>query len=266
VPYRIDIPAAGEGALDRLIELGALDVDAADGGALAALMPDEVGPDRVAQALGLETIATSPAIGRDEDSVWLLRPRRFRAGRLAFAPARADERADAGVVRLIDTPVFGTGLHPTTALCLEALEDLVSFAAPDAVLDAGTGSGILALAALALGVPRVTAIDIDAEAVRVAAENARINGVAARLRAVHGGVDAVDGSFPLVLANILAAPLIEMAPLLARRVGHHGRVVLSGIPSGVEADVDRAYRRLGMRSVSASTRAGWIALVYQATW
>ena len=77
--------------------------------------------------------------------------------------------------RLIDAAAFGTGLHPTTALCLEALEEEVGIAAPDAVLDVGTGSGVLALGALMLGVPRALGIDIDDEALRIAAENARIN-------------------------------------------------------------------------------------------
>jgi len=72
--------------------------------------------------------------------------------------------------------------------------------------------------------------------------------------------------WPLVVANILAAPLIEMAPALVRRVGRRGRLVLSGIPSSVEPDVDQAYRRLGMRRVDVRSRAGWIALLMQASW
>ena len=76
----------------------------------------------------------------------------------------------------------------------------------------------------------------------------------------------MTGRWPLVLANILDAPLIEMASTLSRRVGHRGRLVLSGIPSSVEPDVHRAYRHLGMRQVAATTRAGWVALVMQASW
>jgi ribosomal protein L11 methylase PrmA len=65
---------------------------------------------------------------------------------------------------------------------------------------------------------------------------------------------------------VLAAPLIEMAPTLVRRVGHHGQLVLSGIPISVEEDVDAAYRHLGMQRVRATSRAGWVALVMQASW
>src|SRR5262249_4515864 len=101
---------------------------------------------------------------------------------------------------------------------------------------------------------------------RAAAENARLNGLDERLQLVRGGPDVVAGTWPLVVANLLAAPLIELAPVLVRRVGHHGRLVVSGIPSSVEADVDRAYRHLGMRRVRAQSRAGWNALVFQASW
>ena len=142
----------------------------------------------------------------------------------------------------------------------------MQIAPPDAVLDVGTGSGVLALAALWMGVPRALAIDNDDEALRVAAENARINALDDRLQLTRGGPEAVTGMWPLVLANVLAAPLIEMAPALVRRVGHQGQLVLSGIPSSVEQDVDQAYRRLGMRRVRVKSRGAWVALVLQASW
>ena len=69
-----------------------------------------------------------------------------------------------------------------------------------------------------------------------------------------------------MLANVLAAPLIEMAPALVRRVGRQGRLVLSGIPASVEPEVESAYRRLGMRRLEVKSRAGWVALVMAASW
>jgi ribosomal protein L11 methyltransferase len=284
VPYRVDIRGRRGGddarALDRLVELGALDVESSPDGGMAALLPDSVMPERIANALGVgvDDISVSPAVGRDADSVWVLGPRTIRIGRVRIVPAHfdaepgadadADPNADADALRLIDASAFGTGLHPTTALCLEALDEAMQIpdALPGAVLDVGTGSGVLALAALRLGVPRVTAIDLDDAALRVAAENARINGLQERLQLARGGPETIAGTWPLVLANVLAAPLIEMAPALVRRVGHHGRLVLSGIPSSVEADVDRAYRHLGMQRVDVRTRAGWVALVLRASW
>jgi ribosomal protein L11 methyltransferase len=264
VPYRVDIRNAGGDALARLFELGVMDAEFSDNGGIAALMPDSVAPEQVASALGVHDVAVSPAAGRDDGSVWVLSPRPIRVGRLQIVPAHA--AAGPGVLQLIDATAFGTGLHPTTALCLEAIEDAVQIAPPDAVLDVGTGSGVLALAALMLGVPRAVAIDLDDEALRVAAENARINALEDRLQFTRGGPEAVSGTWPLVLANVLPAALIEMAPALVRRVGHQGQLVLSGIASSLEEDVDRAYRHRGMRRMRTTSRAGWVALVLQASW
>ncbi len=264
MPYRVDIARAGDAALDRLVELGALDVDRSPGGGIAALLPDAVTPEQVARALGIDDLSISPAVGRDAASVWILSPRATRIGRLRIVPAHAG--AEPGALRLTDSAAFGTGLHPTTAMCLEAIEEALQPSTPSALLDVGTGTGVLALAALLMGVPQALGLDIDAEALRAAAENARLNTLERRLHLVRGGPDAVTGSWPLVVANLLAAPLVDLAPVLAQRVGHHGRLVLSGIPSSVSGDVDQAYRRLGMQHVRAQSRAGWSALVLQASW
>jgi ribosomal protein L11 methyltransferase len=264
VPYRVETARAPDAALDRLVDLGALDLERLPGGGIAALMPDGVAPEQVAVALGVDDFSISPGIGRDAGSVWTLSPRPTRIGRLRIIPA--DARAELGVLRLSDSAAFGTGLHPTTAMCLEAIEEALEPSPPDTLLDVGTGSGVLALGALLMGVPRAVGLDIDADALRAAAENARLNGLDRRLHLVRGGLDAVAGTWPLVVANLLAAPLIELAPVLVRRVGHHGRLVLSGVPSSVESDVDRAYRHLGMHRVRAQSRAGWSARVLQASW
>jgi ribosomal protein L11 methyltransferase len=262
VPYRVDSSAAAGAALDRLIDLGALDLEVSRDGRIAALMPDSVSPDEVIRAVGVVTIA--PAVGRDADSVWILRPRPIRVGRIRIVPADID--AEPGDIRLIDAPAFGTGLHPTTRLCLEALADIIQSDPPDSLLDVGTGSGVLALAALTLGVPRAHGIDIDEGSLQAAADNARINGLDGRLRLARGSPDAVTGAWPLVVANVLAAPLIEMGPWLVQRVGRRGRLVLSGIPRSVEGDVHDTYRRLGMRRMESRSREGWVALVLHATW
>jgi ribosomal protein L11 methyltransferase len=264
MPYRIHLPDGSNAVVDRLIELGALDVETPCNGGVDALMPDAVAPGEIEHVLGVRDIAVSPAVSRDEGSVWILAPRPVYAGRLRIAPV--DAPAAPGTIRLLDTPAFGTGLHPTTALCLEILDHLVAQDRPASMLDVGTGSGVLALAALALGVPRVTAVDIDAYAVRVAGDHARLNHVDDRLELRVGGPDAVPGTWPLVVANILAAPLIEMAPTLVRQVSSGGRLVLSGIATSLEDEVRRAYIRAGMRHVRTASRAGWNALVLAASW
>ena len=263
-PYRIDLRDAAGATFDRLVELGALDVESSPDGGMAALLPDSVTPAQVAGALGIDQVAVSPAVGRDDGSVWILSPRPNRVGSLQIVPAHFT--AESGTLRLIDAPAFGTGLHPTTALCLEALDDAIRFSVPEAILDVGTGSGVLALGALVLGVPRAVAIDVDKEALRAAAENARLNGLAARVQLILGTADAVSGRWALVLANILTAPLIEMAPLLSRRVGHQGQLVLSGIRASLQPAVVRAYRDVGMHCVDVKTRDEWVALVLRASW
>jgi ribosomal protein L11 methyltransferase len=263
VPYRVDIANAPPDAFDRLVGLGAIDIESAPG-ELAVLMPDGITPEAIAAALGVSDLRVSPVTPRDDGSLWILDPRPVHAGGLEIAPAGVP--ANAGALRLIDSPVFGSGLHPTTALCLDALNRELRVECPPRLLDVGTGSGILALAALMHGVDSATAIDNDPGALHVARANAELNGLAARVHFVCGGPEAVGGRWPLVIANILAAPLIELAPELVRLMAHGGRLVLSGVPEGVAAEVARAYRNLGMRHVQADVRAGWSCMLFNTTW
>lgn len=263
VPYRIDLRHPAGDAFDTLVALGALDVEFLDG-TLAVLMPDKVSPADVAKALGQSEVRVSPAVGRDDESVWTLSPRSVRMRTLQFSPASLP--ATPGALRLVDGLAFGTGLHPTTRLCLEALEDLLDVVTPSCALDIGTGSGILALAALQRGVTRAVGVDIDADALSVAAENVRLNGAAGRLSLVRGGPDAVRGAWSLIMANVRAAELIELAPALVRLLASRGRLVLSGIPQSVAPDVEQTYRRLGLTRISSGTRDGWTALVLAPTW
>jgi ribosomal protein L11 methyltransferase len=263
VPYRVDLSNPPEAAFDRLVALGALDVELLPSG-LAALLPDSVSAADLTGAIGPTAITVSPALGRDDGSTWVLSPQPVRAGGVLIVPAHLPAPADA--LRLHDGPAFGTGLHATTALCLDALEEALEAGIPPRLLDVGTGSGVLALAALLRGVPQAVGLDIDPDALQAAEENARLNGLEGRLRLVNGGPESVDGVWPIVMANLVAAPLIEMAPALVRRVGPAGRLVLSGIPSSVAREVDQAYRRCGMRAGRSESRAGWTVLVLFAGW
>jgi ribosomal protein L11 methyltransferase len=263
MPYRIDIACPPPDALDLLVQLGALDVESGSDG-LAALLPDAVTEDTVSRVFGAVAVTVSPAVARDSDSVWLLSPRAVRIGGVLIATPEIAVPPDA--LRLRDSNIFGTGHHPTTALCIEALEEILAVERMASVLDVGTGTGILALAALWMGASQAVGLDIDDAALRVAAENARLNSLADRLLLVHGGPDVVSGVWPLVVANVLAAPLIEMAPLIVRRVGHRGWLILSGIPCSVESEVRKAYEHLGMRHIDRKERAGWVMLIAQASW
>jgi hypothetical protein len=182
VPYRIDIRCLPPDAFDQLVQLGALDIEPVHDG-LAAIIPDGVTLDTVAGMLGVAGVAVSPAVGRDNGSVWMLRPRAVRIGSVLIAPPEV--AAPPGALRMTDSAAFGTGHHPTTALCVEALEEMLSVANLNSVLDVGTGSGVLALAALILGVPQAVGLDIDAEALKIAAEHARLNHLEDRLQLVR---------------------------------------------------------------------------------
>lgn len=263
MPYRVDISDPPPDALDLLVHWGALDIEAVGDG-LAAILPDGVTPEAVAAVFGSARMTLSAAVSRDNGSVWLLSPRAVRAGSVLIAPPGAPAPPEA--LWLTDAAAFGTGHHPTTVLCIEALEEILTNEPIDGILDVGTGSGILALVALRLGVPQAVGLDLDADALAAAAENARLNHLEERLRFIRGGPDAVEGTWPLVVANVLAAPLIGMAPMLARRVGSRGRLILCGIPWSLESEVRQAYQHLGMRLIGSKTRAGWTALVVRASW
>ena len=151
------------------------------------------------------------------------------------------ERAPA-IVRLDPGLAFGSGTHPTTALCLQWLDTLANEGllrgAP--VLDFGCGSGILALAALKLGAAQAVGVDNDPQALTATHDNAERNGVAARM-AVYPPQDEPLATYPVVVANILAVALIALVDTLAARVAPGGRIALSGILAGQENEVLAAY-------------------------
>jgi ribosomal protein L11 methyltransferase len=142
-----------------------------------------------------------------------------------------------------------------------ALEELGASLAGRRVLDVGTGSGILALVALALGAAYVRAVDVDPDAVEVTIENAIRNGMRDRIEADTTPVAAIDETFDVVIANIEARVLVELAPVLHARVGANGILLLSGILVGQESDVTRAFPSLVLRN--SETEGEWIVLVLE---
>lgn len=140
---------------------------------------------------------------------------------------------------------FGGGAHPTTASCLAALAGLAPLAGL-AVLDLGSGSGILALAALRLGAARATCVDVNPEAVAAARRNGGLNGLEGRLEHLQGGVDAVAGrAFDLVVANVGGELLLDLAAEIAPLARPGGRLLLSGLLEGWGPELEAAYGRLG---------------------
>jgi ribosomal protein L11 methyltransferase len=201
----------------------------------------------------------------DEDWIhaWLqhARPMRFgsdEAPGLWICPSghRIDE-AQATVVQLDPGLAFGTGTHPSTALCLQWLA--VHELSGKRVLDFGCGSGILAIAALKRGAVHADAVDIDPQALIATQGNAELNGVARRLRCADAAQfveQAVDEAVDIVLANILAKPLIELAPMLARRLHSGGSIVLAGLLQ-TQADEVRSAYAPWFRFDDDTTQDGW---------
>ncbi|HEX6424111.1 MAG TPA: 50S ribosomal protein L11 methyltransferase [Acidimicrobiales bacterium] len=161
---------------------------------------------------------------------------------------------------------FGHGAHPSTRLLLAALDGLVTEG--ERVLDVGCGSGVLALAALALGAGRAVAVDIDPAALAATRDNAARNGVADRLAVLGpaGGLARVTGRFDLVLANMLLPDLVAVAPEVARRLAPAGVVAVGGVLAGQGRDLVAAYRAVGLVPVPGGDRVdeGWLAITLRA--
>jgi ribosomal protein L11 methyltransferase len=184
--------------------------------------------------------------------------------RLLIVPPWIERIPEGRLTLVIDPGGFGTGHHPTTAGCLEALETIVDRDLPAAALDLGTGSGILAIAAARLGVARVVAIDTDAEAVAAARENAARNGVADAVRCEVG--DALEVASPacsLVLANLLAPVHLALAPRYGALVAPGGALVLGGIEAHEADEVAAAVEGAGFTGRERITRESWTTLVFR---
>lgn len=202
--------------------------------------------DRLATVLGphiTQTARVRPVETQEWERVWLADWKSMRFGRRLWVCPTAAEPPDdpnAVVVRLDPGLAFGTGTHPTTALCLQILDSLP--VAGRRVIDYGCGSGILGIAALKLGAAHVTAVDLDPQALLATRDNAIRNGVSTSIDVQE--VDAGGGRLRpayCVLANILAGPLIELAPKLTAACEPGGYLVLSGLLKTQAYAVKAAY-------------------------
>jgi ribosomal protein L11 methyltransferase len=182
--------------------------------------------------------------------------------RLVIKPSWQEHQPQPDDVVVVLDPgmAFGTGLHPTTQMCLQALEEHLEPGAK--VLDLGTGSGILAIAAAKLGAGSVLALDNDPLAVRVAQANVQSNRVQNVVAVQLGSLDKATDRFDLLLVNILARVIIELADQgLADRVRPNGLMIAAGIIEEQEAEVAAALRGHGMRIVERRQEKDWVTLV-----
>jgi ribosomal protein L11 methyltransferase len=259
-----------EAVTDALLEAGAASVDVADAGAGSAAWQSiyaEAGPDpprpwrhsRVS-ALLAESADAGALVARACASAGIPLPRYdmrpvperdwVQASRDQFLPLRISPRLwivpswhtapDPDAVNILLDPgmAFGTGSHPTTRLCLRWLERAIH--GGESVLDYGCGSGVLAIAAMKLGAASADGVDIDEQALLAARRNAMHNRVQATF---HSAAETIRRPARIVVANILAHPLVVLAPLLARLTAARGRLALAGLLAEQAGDVRSAYEQ-----------------------
>jgi ribosomal protein L11 methyltransferase len=221
-------------------------------------------------AAGAGIAPPRPMLAELPETDWLAENRKsfppVRVGRFYIHRTHHDRPPAGGriAIRLDASLAFGSGTHASTQGVLLALDALARGWRFRRILDLGTGSGILAIAAAKLWPARIVATDIDPASVRMTRENAAANGVAPRI-AVHvgPGLRAVPrgARFDLVLANIQVRPLTAMAPAIRRRIGPGAHVVLSGLLRADEAEALAAYRAQGLVLAARYPLGEWVTLV-----
>jgi ribosomal protein L11 methyltransferase len=246
-------PAVGETPLWSQLVLCALFEPGTDRSGLIHVL-GELLPDLEPGQISFRMVAD-----QDWTRVWMdqFKPMRFGT-RLWIYPWNIEppEDAQAVVVRLDPGLAFGTGTHPTTALCLEWLDaqDL----SDRIVIDYGCGSGVLAIAAALLGARRVIAVDNDPQALQASGDNAGRNGVAERIE-LHLPDADTGAAAQVLVANILAGPLFELAPRFASRVVAGGRIALSGILEGQQVELIEGYAPW-FEDLRVDIREGWVRI------
>ena len=220
-------------------------------------------PGLALQAPELSSVSTE-----DWSTSWKVNFKPLRVGRLLIVPSweEPQPRPNDIVLRLDPGMAFGTGGHETTRLCLELLEQIMdntpTLLSPS-VLDLGTGSGILAMAAVQLGAGRVSAVDIDPLAIEVALENLAINGLSGQIECSTTPLESLEGSYDVILANILAEELVRLAPHLINRLSPGGSLVLSGILEEKEALVRSGFSNPELDYQNTLHQGEWVAIQYR---
>lgn len=227
-----------------------------DGAHTAQTLSSQLAPELPGAAFELGQV-----VEQDWSERWKDLIKAVVAGRLWVGPPWLRAQAPARSVQVVIEPgmAFGTGDHATTHFCLEALDRALAERPGASVLDVGTGSAVLAIAARKLGASRVVGTDNDPVAIRVAQENAAANGVEG-LELSTADLAQVPGTFDVVLANILANTLIELAAPIADKVAPQGLLVLAGILATQADEVLAAYLPRGLTLRARVLRGEWAML------
>lgn len=275
----VDVPEAeSEWIQTVLTEAGAAGLEVRDGSSpqlpdvrspkkgdaiIVAFYDDQANADEAVAAVKEHVpqaaIVVEPVIEKDWSVAWRERIKSVTVGRLWVGPPWEKATAPADKVCLFIEPkmAFGTGDHPTTSLCLAAVDEFMKTNPGCSVLDVGTGTGVLAFAAKKLGSGLTIAVDNDPVSVELAKECAEENGLTG-IELSEKTLEQIPGTFDLVLANILANTLIALAPLIAPKVKH--RLVMAGVLVPQADEVRAAYVAQGLVSVGEVIEGEWIRL------
>ena len=214
------------------------------------------------EASGVEyKLETSGIEQEDWQNAWKKYYHAMEIGqRLAIVPGWETYDTDRIVITMDPGMAFGTGTHETTSLCLETLDSMVK--GGERVLDIGTGSGILAIAALKLGAAEAEGVDIDPMCVRTAGENAARNGVADRFKVLVGDLsDKASGKYDIITANIVANAIMSLAPAVPGLMAEGATFIASGIIDSRKDEVIAGLEKAGLAVVEVKEKRGWECIV-----
>jgi ribosomal protein L11 methyltransferase len=284
--WALDVSVGAEAAdavTNFLWEAGALGVvedaaAAAGTSALRAFFPPDADPDETGRRLeryladlrelAIPVGSAAVRLHRVADQAWAdawrVHFRPLRVGRRLLVCPPWEATADEGRTLVVIEPgrAFGTGGHATTRGALELLERALAAAPAPRVLDVGTGSGVLAIAAARLAPVAVTAIDLDPDAVAAATANVARNGVSGRVRVAPGGPETcAPATADLVVANLLAAGLVALAPALARCCATPGRLIAAGLLAHETPVVVASFVPEGFHLVEMVEHEGWTSVL-----
>lgn len=214
------------------------------------------------ESSGIEyTLSTAGVEQEDWQNAWKKYYHAMDIGkRLAIVPGWEEYQTDRTVITMDPGMAFGTGTHETTSLCLEVLDERVK--GGERMLDIGTGSGILAIAALKLGAAEAEGVDIDPMCVRTAGENAERNGVQDRLKVLVGDLsDKAIGVYNIITANIVAAAILSLAPHVPALMAPDAVFIASGIIDTRKDEVLEGLRAAGLDPIEVHEKRGWVCIV-----
>jgi ribosomal protein L11 methyltransferase len=228
-------------------------------------LDDQLVADQIAEALRIynlpEDMAGQPVWTVVENKDWLAEWKRHwqptEVGRFVIAPPWSDVASEKIVIRIDPSMAFGTGTHETTQLCLAAIGE--RFLPPMTLLDVGTGTGILAIAAAWLGGTDIIACDTDRDSVAIARENAAANNVADEISFFHSPIDALTPAHDLVCANLTLDVILPILPLLIQKSRKF--LLLSGILVEQQEQIERALIALSVNEAEIERAGEWISVL-----